>query len=247
MNRAEAKQVLLLYRAGMDEADDPRLAEALALARTDPELQQWFEAHRAFQQALRAKLQQIKVPAHLKASLLARMENQRKIIRPAPWWQQPAWIAAAAAVFLVLGFVVWSLKPTVPDRFANYEARMVSGALRQYTMDVETNDMQVVRQTLAARGAPADYTVPKGLEQLKLTGGGALQWRNNPVSMVCFDRGGKKMLFLFVMDRAAVKDPPPERPQTAMIRGLLTASWTQGNKTYLLAGPQEPDFLQKYL
>jgi hypothetical protein len=246
MNQTEAKEILLLYRAGIDEADDPRLVEALALAQDDPELGRWFEEHRAFQRVMRAKFQQIKVPAHLRTALLAQMQRQRKIIQPAPWWRQPAWLAAAAAVFLVFGFALWWLRPSIPDRFANYQARMVSGALRAYQMDIETNDMQAVRQTLAAHGAPADYTISKGLEQLKLTGGGALHWRNNPVSMVCFDRGGKKMLFLFVMDRAAVKDPPPLKPQTAMIRGLFTASWTQGDKTYLLAGPEEPDFLQKY-
>ena len=60
-----------------------------------------------------------------------------------------------------------------------------------------------------SRGAPADYDVPRGLERLQLTGGGRLTWRSNPVAMVCFDRGDKQMLFLFVMKRSAVKDPPP--------------------------------------
>ena len=85
-------------------------------------------------------------------------------------------------------------------------------------MDLVTNDMRQIRQFMAQRGAPADYHVPRGLERLQLTGGGRLTWRNNPVSMVCFDRGDKQMLFLFVMKRSAVKDPPPKTPRVAEVQ-----------------------------
>ena len=114
-------------------------------------------------------------------------------------------------------------------------------------MDIKTNDMRMVRQDLASRGAPSDYVVPPGLERLRLTGGGRLTWRTNPVAMVCFDRGDRQMVFLFVLDRSAVKDPPPTTPRLHKVNELLTASWTQGDKTYVLAGPEEAGFLQKYL
>lgn len=74
-----------------------------------------------------------------------------------------------------------------------------------------------------------------------------MPWRNNPVAMVCFDRGDNQMLFLFIMKRSAVKDPPPESPRLAKVNELITASWTHGEETYVLAGPQEPEFAQKYL
>ncbi len=113
-------------------------------------------------------------------------------------------------------------------------------------MDIRTNNLDAVQRDLAARGAPTGYSIPKGLQQLALTGGGALRWHDNPVAMVCFDRGDNQMLFLFVMNRSAVKDPPPETPTTANVRGLATTSWSVGDKTYLLAGPQDAD-LHKYL
>ena len=72
MNSVQAKEVLLLYRPGTADMADPQMVEALELAGRDPELGHWFEQHRAFQKAMRAKLQQIEVPAHLKASLLIR-------------------------------------------------------------------------------------------------------------------------------------------------------------------------------
>ena len=247
MNRSEAKEVLLLYRPGSAELADPPMTEALELARQDPELGRWFEQHRAFQKAMRAKFQQIEVPAHLKASLLIRGAVAPKILPPQPWWRSPIRLTAAAVVLLLFGLAgVW-LKPRAPDRFANYQARMVSQALREYRMDLVTNDMHQVRQFMAARGAPDDYHVPQGLERLQLTGGGLLAWRSNPVAMVCFDRGDKQMLFLFVMKRSALKDPPPATPQLAKVRQMLTASWTQGDNTYVLAGPEEAEFAKKYL
>jgi hypothetical protein len=148
---------------------------------------------------------------------------------------------------VLVGLAGLWLRPPTPDRFANFQARMVSSALREYRMDIVTKDMGQLRQFLSGRGAPADYQLTKGLERLPLTGGGRLTWRGNPVSMVCFNRGDNQMLFLFVMDRAAVKDPPPEKPQLAKVNALQTASWTQGDKAYVLAGPEDADFARKYL
>jgi hypothetical protein len=247
MNRSQAQQVLLTYRPGTADAADPELADALQLTREDPELRRWFEQHRAFQRAMRARFRQIEVPAHLRTSILAQARVPQPIVMPPRvWWRNPAWLVAAAVVLLAGLAGLW-LKPGPSAQFANYQARMVSGALREYQMDIRTNVMSLVRQDLAARGAPADYVVPKGLERLRLTGGGRLTWRSSPVAMVCFDRGDKQMLYLFVLNRSAVKDPPPANPRVAKVNEYLTVSWTQGDKTYLLAGPEEADFLQKYL
>jgi hypothetical protein len=246
LNSSEAREILLLYRPGTADAAEPQMAEALEMARQDPELGRWFEQHRAFQKAMRAGFQQIEVPAHLKISLLTQKPAQQKSIPPHPWWRSPVWLAAAAVV-LLLGLAGAWLKPRPANRFANYQSRVVSEAQREYRMDLVTNDMRQIRQFMASRGAPADYDVARGLEHLQLTGGGRLTWRSNPVTMVCFDRGDKQMLFLFVLKRSAVKDPPPASPQLARVNQMLTASWTHGDNTYVLAGPEEADFLEKYL
>jgi len=243
MTPSQAKEILLLYRPGTADAEDPQVVAAIGLARQDPELARWFERHCAFQNAMRAKLRQIEVPMHLKAALLA----QQKTVRPPIWSQRPVWLSAAAAVLLFLGLAGRWLKPANPDRLANFQARMVSTALREYRMDLVTNDMRQLRQFIAGRGAPAEYQLPKGLEKLQLTGGGCLQWRSHPVAMVCFNRGDDQMLFLFVMKHSALKDPPAEAPQVAKVTELQTVSWTQGEYTYVLAGPEEPQFLRKYL
>jgi hypothetical protein len=249
VTRAEAQQVLLLYRPGSEDSGDAAMAQALSLAQDDRELGQWFEQHCAFQRAMRAKFRQIEVPTHLKTSLLVRGQAQPMLVSAPPTaGRRPAWLAAAAALLVLLGLAGWWWKPHPTDPLANFRARMVGQVLRSYeaNMSIVTNDMRLIRQDLATRGAPADYVVPKGLERLKLTGGGRLTWRNHPVAMVCFDRGDKQMLYLFVMDRSALRNPPPITPQLAKVKELLSASWTAGDKTYVLAGPEEEGFLKKY-
>ena len=197
---------------------------------------------------MRAKFRQIEVPAHLKSeppdpggSAAADHPSASLVAQPDLGWLRRRWCCSCS------GWPVRCSDPETPDRFANFQTRMVSQVLREYRMDLVTNDMQQIRQFMAQRGAPADYDVPQGLEHLQLTGGGLLKWRNHPVSMVCFDRGDKQMLFLFVMKRSGVKDPPPETPRVTRVHQMVTASWTRGDNTYVLAGPEDPDFVRKYL
>jgi hypothetical protein len=247
MTILEAKKILQLYRPSGHDADDRQVAEALELAKRNPELGLWLAQHGRFQTALREKFLEITPPASLKEKILA----SQKMIRPLPFWQNPvSWRMAASIVLLIgLGLSATALwrNSRIPDKFADYESRMVRSALREYRMDLVTNDLKEVRQLMATHGAPADFSLPKGLAQLKLTGGGVLRWRNHPVSMICFNRGDDEMLFLFVMDRAAVKDPPSQKAGLEKINKLAAVSWSEDNKTYLLAGPEEAHFLQKYL
>jgi len=242
MNRREAKQVLLRYRPGTSDERDPDIASALELAERDPELGRWLEEHLAFQQTMQAKFRGLPVPAHLKDSILA----EGKIVPVAFWRRPPVWLAAAVLV-LFLGLTALVVPPRTPDRFADFRSRMVRTALRQYSMDIVTSDMRQLRQFLTAQGAPADYALPSGLRRLSLTGGGSLKWRSQPVAMVCFDRGDGQMLFLFVLGRDAVKDAPPPAPRVAKVNKLVTASWSEADKTYVLAGPDEAEFAEKYL
>jgi hypothetical protein len=239
---AQAKRVLLLHRPGDGESSDPELIEALRLAREDAGLRAWHAEHCAFQAAMRDKFRKIQAPPELKQ----RIAGAQKILRARFQRRRVLWLAAAAAVVLLLTLAGAFFGRRTPDAFSDYRSRMVRTALREYRMDVRTNDLAELRRRLAVLGAPADYAVPAGLGKLSLTGGGLLQWRGNPVAMVCFDRGDKEMIFLFVMNKSAVNDSPATAPVLAKVNKLLTASWTEGDKTYVLAGPEEPDFKSKY-
>ena len=221
MTRGNIKEILLLYRPGTRDAEDPQVAGAIELAKHDPELGRWFGQYQ--------------------------IARQKVLLPPPDFWQRPVWLAVGAALVLFVFCVatVW-LQPRVPDRFGNYRDMMVSKAIRGYVMEWETTNMRQLRELIAARVAPANYELTKGLQHLQLAGGAVFPWRSNPVTMVCFRRSDRQMVFLFVMRSAAVKDPPPPNPVRARVSDILTASWTHGDMTFLLAGPDDDDFA-KYL
>jgi len=71
MNSTQAKQILTIYRPGVADADDPEIAEALSLVRSDPELSRWFDEHCARQNVLREKLRQVAPPAALREQIIS--------------------------------------------------------------------------------------------------------------------------------------------------------------------------------
>jgi len=224
-------------------AEEKEFAEALQEARLDPELAHWLEQHLATQEALRRKFREVTPPPDLQERILI----ERKILRPVWWQRPPAWFAAAASIALLIGLAGSFMGERIPDRFADYRARMVRTVLREYRMDIVTNDGEKVRQYMQSRGALADYTIPKGLQQVAVKGGGLLGWRGQRVTMVCFERPDKELLYLFVLDRNAVKDAPSENLEVTKVNKLTTASWSSGNRIYVLAAEQDPDAIRKYL
>jgi len=70
VNRDEAKTILLLYRPGTADANDPQIAGALELAKQDPELTRWLVEHCARQEAVRAGFRKITAPAGLKEQII---------------------------------------------------------------------------------------------------------------------------------------------------------------------------------
>lgn len=257
MNREEARQILLIYRPGSTDAEDPEVAEALALLQADPELARWFEEHCARQTALRAKFRQIPVLAGLKEQIIseeaakAKAHSRRdKIVAG----------AAVSAILVALVMVVLFLlpprqQPAGPSNtLASYESSMVYYAAAGYTMNLLTNDTAQIQSYLATNQAPANYVLTAGLQKTAVAGCAVESWQNSKVSMVCFltgkplTPGRQSDLWLFVIDSKAVLDAPAgPTPQFATVAGLMTASWTQDGKVYLLAIAGNQDAIKKYL
>ena len=246
MNSRLAKEILLRYRPGPTDASDPEFAEALEQAKRDPDLGSWFAQHQAFHNTIRDRFKQLPVPAGLKEDILA---GYRPPLIPV-WWQQPAFqsLAAAAAIVLLIGVAFFWSQPREDRSFAAFQSRVVRNAQRGYVMDITTTNLGEIRQYLAAHEAPADYVLPAPLEKLPGDGGAVLRWHNKPVSMVCFDLGNHNGLFLFVAGRADLPDAPSaSEPQFAKIGKLTAASWSTGDRTYVLAGPGDEQFVRRYL
>lgn len=251
MNINEAKTILLLYRPGTADADDPQVAEALALAKRDPELAEWLQAHCARQEALRSKFRQITPPAGLKEQIISEQAARQKII---VWWRNAVFAMAAVIVALIALAPFWLPHRPHYDTFATYRDRMASIALRGYGMDLTTNNPEAVRAYLGQNQAPADYALPGPLEKTAVAGCAIQDWQGAKVSMVCF-RTGKPLppgeqsdLWLFVIDRSRVKDAPPAGSrQFVQVSRLQLVTWTEGDKLYVLGTTGDEQALKRYL
>src|SRR5207247_4864602 len=98
-------------------------------------------------------------------------------------------------------------------------------------MDLVTNNLAAIQTFLASSGH-GNYTLPPQLaQQVTGTGCALLPWHGKRVSMVCMNSGrnGAPMtpdLFLFIIDRTAIKHPPASSPQKVVVSGLASASWS---------------------
>jgi hypothetical protein len=229
MTPEEAKLVLLRFRSFELDGGDPEARKALELCEADPELKRWFEEQHRFNQDAARALRGIPVPAELKREIL----ESRKILKPTWNWRV---LAIAASLALILGgLIFWTARPRRDNSFADFRERMLSFAIRQYSMDILTNDQQAVRAYLARSGAPADFPLPNGLASRPAKGGGALSWENHPVGMLCFAGPKNETLFLFVMDATAVRGAPKTPVEFGRFHRLETAEWSEQGKVFVLA------------
>ena len=252
MNRDEAKNILLLYRPGTADVEDPQIIEALALTQRDQELARWFGEHCARQEVLRAKFRQIPVPAGLKEQIISEQAAQEKAII---WQRNIMLTAVAATVVALLILATFWLRPQGGDNtLAIYRDRMVGSALRSYAMDLATDNPAKIRAYLRQSHAPADYVLPAPLEKVAVIGCAIESWQGVKVSMICF-RTGKPLapgeqgdLWLFVVDRTLVNNAPPAGPpQLAKVNQLITAIWSQGDKLYLLGTEGDEQTIRRLL
>lgn len=251
MNRDEARQFLLLYRPGSADATDPQVAEALALAKNDAELARWLDAYGVQQQILRAKFRQAAPPAGLKEQIISEHAARRKIISS----RRRFALAAAAALLMVCAGLWLRQNPSSADNvLASYQARMVRDALTGYAMDLETNSLAPLRAYLAQRQSPADFVLPAGLQNALLTGCAVEKWQGANVTLICFRTGqplrpGESSdLWLFVVNRGSVKAAPQSTtPELTKVNRLMTATWVDGDKLYLLGVAGNEQTIRAYL
>jgi hypothetical protein len=243
MNSEQAREILRGYRPGVDDESEPELREALAELQRDPALEAWFKEHRALQSAIAAKFKKIPPPPDLKERILKGAPAPGKIIR----WSRPVLWAAAATIAFALVFAAIQAPRGEKTDFQSFRDRMVQKTLRDYRMDMVTNDVPTIRQYLAANNAHADFALPKGLAKLPGQGCAVLKWRDQTVSLVCLEPAPKQTLYLYIVDRKAVPDAPAnEAPVFAQVKKLTTATWTDSKKEYFLATFGDEQSLRRY-
>ena len=258
MTIEEAKEILLPYRHGTSDADDPQIAEALSLAKQDPELARWLEAHCARQYVISEKLRRIAPPEGLLQQIISehRAAQKRSIFE-----RYPAATALTCALLLLICLFV-AANPTEwwrhfqgSDRgLVAYQNSMADIALNPYTMAVAANDSDHIRAYLKQNDAPADFALNETLKQTPMTGCAIENWQGAKVSMLCFHSNpngknpGTSDLWLFVANRDLISDlPDAARPQLNRIHSLTVATWVDGDRVYMLARQGDLEDMKKFL
>jgi hypothetical protein len=242
MDRDQAKEILLHYRPGREDATDPQVVEAMALVGHDPELARWFEQQQRADEAIRARLRETRVPDDLKRRILA----EQKVVRVDFGWRKPMVLAAAAAILLlgaISGWIYWR----ETTGWNAYRAEMVHYVSSSYNMYIKANNFDELRQVLAQRQWPTDFIVPDHLQTVTVLGGGAMQWKGHKVALACMKQNNRN-LWLFVIEKTGLRNAPDtETPRLEMIEDMPTAAWSQGGNAYLLTAQADEAFLKKYL
>jgi hypothetical protein len=242
----QARTILECYRPGLDDPRGHPFAEALEQARQDPELARWLESEMAFDAALGTALRDAPVPADLRARILA----ARPQAVPAWWRRRLVAVAALAAVLIVSIAIVALERRASSSGFASYREQMGALVAGDYKLDVEAGELAGVQEFFARRHWPADYSVPAGLQGYPLEGAMAVEWHGHRISLICFgvEDDDNKDLWLFVADQDTVSDAPSSTAlEFASAGKLMTASWSDARRIYLLAGRGDEESLRPFL
>ncbi len=240
MNREEAKEILALYRPGIDDPTEPEIAAALELVRQDVALARWFEERSALYDATRQKFKEVPVPDQLFERILTSSRPTRE------WRRSPLLWAAAAAILLFVGVSTLPRGDKTGYSFTAFCSKMVRTAMGNYGMPLMTNDLTVIQTYLTTNNAHGDYVLTPALAKLPGVGCVIFPWHTRTVSLICLDGGKGRDVFLFVINRTALTDPP-DRIQIQTVGKLPTAAWSEGDKTYLLVTRGNEQFLRSLL
>ena len=157
-------------------------------------------------------------------------------------------IAWAAALVMICVIGEWAVyRNRAANGLGAFRTAMVQYVANGYNMYIKASNFDELRQVLAQKKWPTDFTVPDQLRTVTVVGGGALEWNGHKVDLACM-RDDRRGVWLFVIDKATVRNAPAtETPQIKTVDPMATAVWSQGGDTYLLVVQGDEQSLRKYL
>ena len=133
MNTHKAKEILLLYRGPIDDAD-PQFRAALDHAKSDPELGQWLREQTECYDTIRAKLRSIKPAPELSENIV----RNRPISFPREW-PRIAQLAAAVLISVSVTALVMKWSEHRQSSVAGAQEILVTGEVLDMTCYIASN------------------------------------------------------------------------------------------------------------
>ena len=239
MNNTEAKFILNAYRPGGVDASDATFGAALEQAKSDPELGAWFAREQAHGQAVAAKLRAIPPPTGLREAILAggRVSGGDFPIDSTTkraFWRQPAWLAAAAAVALLLtaGVAFWPKQAAASAALTDFALFDALETQKHGGHGEMTGAFQAALSKDTTRLAGA---MPVDFAALRTNGCRTVNVAGRDVLEVCFKRDGA----WFHCYVARVEDfpgaPALAAPSFAQSGKVAAAAWADGTHRFVVA------------
>jgi len=251
MNLQEAKDLLSAYLQSPEGESDTRMLEALQMADSDPELQEWIQQQAELDPQIRDALAGAPVPENLESDLLKTVRVPQVVpIRSSKLQLLWSW-GFAAAVLIGVGTVFFlrqnetvvqdiqaMISGTEPDDFGNFREGMAYYVRSVYfNLDHHTKDLNSIQSWLEEKNAPVYETIPKELTALVPIGCKQLSWQDRDVSLVCFHTGDGKIVHMFILDRDGTADHLyQDITKIATSHDLETGGWLTDSTVYLLVG-----------
>ena len=247
MDRKEAKEMLQALRPSDLDTTQPLFAEALALVETDPELRVWWAAQQDFDRRVASKLDEIPIPADLRANILATQKTERFTLRPF----FPFWLAAAACIAVLCAvstsFHAQFLASQHISTDAFHDATLAFIQNDAPNLAMQSTDHDQIKAWLKEQNAPMGH-MPEKMAAIPTIGCQKYVVKGHDVSLVCFTMADGKEAHLFMVARDAMQEPPLRAaPDIKIINGWATASWSDEHMSYMLATSDSMDALRQLL
>ena len=245
--------ILAARRASGQDDADPAIAAALTAAQQDPALRAWADEQQRTDATLVRKLRQVQPPPGLREAILTGAKVSRH-----GWWawfDKPAWrnfrnSELLAVVALVLIFAValvsrlFVSSPSTWQLAGAIEVAKIESAAS--SIEHLSGDIGEIRTWLAGKTCPSPASLPPQVRGLPIFGCSRLDWRGQPISIVCFDLGSGKEVHLVTISRTDIPvEPPIGAPEYAELNGYQTASWSEGDVAMMLIGKVPREDLEK--
>lgn len=232
MDNNKARHRLAVYRRTGEDAQDPFFAEALRQAEMDPALREWLADQQAFDTKFAAAFGEIRGPKEGRAMIEATM--MRRPARWPRWW--PVAMAASIALVLVLYLSFGRTREVSFPQRASVAELAEHLSEHHASMGLMSSDYQKLRAWLAERGGPLPDRIPPGLAQLGVLGCQTWETDRGKVSVVCFVRGNKEMIHLYIFENLhdGASLPDMNAPRFERAGEWSFAMWKDDGRTYAL-------------
>ena len=179
MNTKEAEFLLAGLRSEDRVVDDPQLAEALDLAKSDPELKQWVKEQQELDQVISENLRDIALPADLLPSIMAGTKmTQTRRKQPHPI-KTVALMAALLAILIALISVYQVQSGSISD----FSTAMIDEIEQLDSFEYLSSNQDEIRDWLEAHSGSSQFQVPTGMEGFDTAECHLFEWKGRRASL----------------------------------------------------------------